>query len=383
MQRLHAEVGVAQLSKIGEELCGDNVDVVRTPESTIIVMSDGLGSGVKANILATLTTKIASVMLKRGIPLEDVVNTIAETLPVCRQRKIAYSTLHIIQIAADGQTTVVEFDCPATFLVRGKNVIQFPTKEKIVSGKTIREGELLLQEDDILVAVTDGVLHAGIGGLLKLGWGWTGVAEQIGVECNETSDAETIGLHLIHCCEGYYVGKPGDDSTALVVKMRYPQQLTLFTGPPANSGHDGQVVQRFLAQPGKKVVSGGTTAQIVSRVTGCPLKVDLTCHDPQIPPIGYLEGVDLVTEGVLTLNAAVDRLTDAKKIRNSTKQDGATLLAKLLDEADNINIFAGRAVNPAHQNPGFPIQMNIKAQVLNKLKTILEKKGKEIVIEWI
>lgn len=127
------------------------------------------------------------------------------------------------------------------------------------------------------------------------------------------------------------------------------------------------------------MVSGGTTAQIVSRVTGCPLKVDLTCHDPQIPPIGYLEGVDLVTEGVLTLNAAVDRLTDAKKIRNSTKQDGATLLAKLLDEADNINIFAGRAVNPAHQNPGFPIQMNIKAQVLNKLKTILEKKVKKLL----
>ncbi|MGL5511882.1 MAG: SpoIIE family protein phosphatase, partial [Sporomusa sp.] len=218
MQWLHAEVGLAQLSKIGEELCGDNVDVVRTPSATIIVMSDGLGSGVKANILATLTTKIASVMLKRGIPLEDVVNTIAETLPVCRQRKIAYSTLHIIKIAPDGQATVVEFDCPATFLVRRGKVVQFPTKEKIVSGKTIWAGELWLQQDDVLVAVTDGVIHAGIGGLLKLGWGWKGVASHLESEYSDTMRAETIGQQLINCCEGYYVGCPGDDTTVLVIK---------------------------------------------------------------------------------------------------------------------------------------------------------------------
>lgn len=383
MQRLHAEIGLAQLSKVGEELCGDNVDIVRTQEATIIVMSDGLGSGVKANILATLTTKIASVMLKRGIPLEDVVNTIAETLPVCRQRKIAYSTLHIIKIAPDGKTTVVEFDCPATFLVRRGKVLQFPTKEKVVSGKTIREGELWLQEDDILVAVTDGVLHAGIGGLLKLGWGWKGVAGQIESDCNEIRDAETIGQHLINCCEGYYVGCPGDDSTALVVKMRYPQQLTLFTGPPADSSRDREYVQRILSEAGKKVVCGGTTAQIVSKMTECPLKVEMTCHDPRIPPIGYLNGIDLVTEGVLTLNAAVDRLADTKALRNSTKQDGATLLAKLLYDADKIKIFAGLAVNPAHQNPCFPIQMNIKVQVLNKLKLVLEAKGKDVTIKWI
>jgi len=383
MQRLHAEVGLAQLSKIGEELCGDNVDVVRTPSATIIVMSDGLGSGVKANILATLTTKIASVMLKRGIPLEDVVNTIAETLPVCRQRKIAYSTLHIIKIAPDGQATVVEFDCPATFLVRRGKVVQFPTKEKIVSGKTIWAGELWLQQDDVLVAVTDGVIHAGIGGLLKLGWGWKGVASHLESEYSDTMRAETIGQQLINCCEGYYVGRPGDDTTALVIKMRYPQQLTLLTGPPADPARDDEFVRRLLSEPGKKVVSGGTTAQIVSKVTNCQLTVDLICYDPHVPPIGYLDGIDLVTEGVLTLNMAVERLADTIKLHSSTKQDGATQLAKLLNDADKIKIFAGLAINPAHQNPYFPMQMNIKAQVLNKLKTVLADKGKEVIVEWI
>lgn len=383
MQRLHAEVGLAQLSKVGEELCGDNVDIARTPEATIIVMSDGLGSGVKANILATLTTKIATVMLKRGIPLEDVVNTIAETLPVCRQRKIAYSTFHIIMIAPDGQTTIVEFDCPATFLVRNNKVIQFPTHEKVISNKIIRVGELWLQKDDILVAVTDGVIHAGIGGLLKLGWGWKEVAKQIKEEVAENSDAELIGQSLINFCECYYLGSPGDDSTALVVKMRYPQQLTLMTGPPANPDDDEKYVRQLFAESGKKVVSGGTTAQIVSRLTGCQLKVDLICHDPLIPPIAYLDGVDLVTEGILTLNASVDRLMDTNKLRKTNKQDGATLLAKLMNNADTIKILAGLAVNPAHHNPGFPMQMNIKAQVLNKLKTVLESKGKEVIIQWI
>jgi hypothetical protein len=286
-------------------------------------------------------------------------------------------------IAPDGQTTVVEFDCPTTFQIRNGKAIPFPTHEKVIGNKIIRVGELCLQENDILVAVTDGVIHAGIGGLLKLGWGWKEVAKQLEVESMENSDTEIIGQHIINCCEGYYLGCPGDDSTALVVKMRYPQQLTLLTGPPANPDHDADLVWRLFKEPGKKVISGGTTAQIVSRVTGCQLKVDLICHDPQIPPTASLAGIDLVTEGVLTLNAAVDRLADVNSLRNSQKHDGATLLAKLLNTADIIKIFAGLAVNPAHHNPGFPMQMNIKAQVLNKLKSVLDAKGKKVTVEWI
>lgn len=381
MIQLHAEVAVSQLSKAGEELCGDTVEVVRTPTDTIIVISDGLGSGVKANILATLTTKIASSMLRRGIPLEDVVNTITATLPVCRQRKIAYSTLHIIKISAEGLATVVEFDCPTTFLKRSNHVVPFPVVEKIVGGKLIKEGQLLLQENDIIVAVSDGVIHAGIGGLLKLGWGWQGIAEQLNQECPALIDSESLSSQIIRCCAGYYLDRAGDDSTVVAVKIRRPLQLTLLTGPPANNAYDDKVICRFLAQPGKKVIAGGTTANIVSRITGRSLKVDLTYHDPDIPPTGHMEGIDLVTEGVLTLNAAVDR------IRNSTvwnqQQDGASLLARILMESDQIDIIAGTAVNPAHQNPNFPTQINIKAQVLAQLQSVLKTKGKQVSIEWV
>lgn len=383
MHQLHAEVGVTQLSKVGEELCGDNVEITRTSNATTIVLSDGLGSGVKANILATLTTKIASSMLKRGIPLEDVVDTIAETLPVCRVRKMAYSTLHIITVTDDGLATVVEFDCPPSFLIRNGKVIPFPSKEKLVSGKVINIGQLLLQENDMIVAVSDGVIHAGIGGLLKLGWGWAGVATQLREVCCAEDAARDISSQIISCCEGYYLGRPGDDSTAIVIKVRRPRQLSLFTGPPMDIAKDEMVVKQFLGQKGKKVVSGGTTANIVSRITGQRLVVEMHYCDPQIPPIGYIDGIDLVTEGILTLNSVVERMDNEKKLGNKSQLDGATRLARMLLESDIIKIYAGSAVNPAHHNPNFPFELNIKSQVLKKLITVLESKGKQIHVDWV
>ena len=384
MSDLFPEVGVAQLSKVGEELCGDSVQVVKTATHTIIVLSDGLGSGVKANILSTMTTKIAVSMLKRGISLADVVDTIAQTLPVCRVRKIAYSTLQIIKIAKDGETTVVEFDSPASFLLRNGRILAFPTEEKIVAGKTLRIGQLQLQEGDMLTAVSDGVIHAGIGGLLKLGWGWQGVLQQLAATCRLEKSAAEMGRDLVGCCEGYYLGKPGDDCTAVMVKLRQPVRLTLMTGPPVDQHSDERLVKRLLANNGKKVVSGGTTANIVSRVMGKPVVVDITYPNPDIPPTGRIDGIDLVTEGVLTLNAVAERL-QSKQLHylHSRLQDGATLLMKLLLEADEIEVLAGKAINPAHQNPHFPVQINLKAQVLDKLICSLRDIGKTVTIEWV
>lgn len=383
MEQLHAEIGIAQLSKTGEELCGDKIEITRTADSTIIVLSDGLGSGVKANILATLTTKIASSMLQRGIPLEDVVDTITETLPVCRQRKIAYSTFQILHITPEGRATVVEFDSPRAFIIRSGHVVPFPTHEKIIGGKITNIGQLFLQENDIIVLVSDGVIHAGIGGLLKLGWNWDGIASFLEAEYSPDWDADTVVKRVMGCCEGYYLSRPGDDSSVVAVRIRRPRFLTLLTGPPSDPSHDETVVNRFLSQPGTKVISGGTTANIVSRLTHQPLHVDLSYYDPEIPPIGRIKGIDLVTEGVLTLNAAVDRIVHCQRLDNQTYQDGATLLARQLLYADNISVYAGTAINPAHQNPNFPLEINLKAQVLGKLRTVLEQRGKQVEIEWI
>jgi hypothetical protein len=381
-QRFHAEVEIAQLSKAGEELCGDMVEMVRTPEATIITVSDGLGSGVKANILATLTTKIAASMLKRGIPLEDVIETIAKTLPVCKQRKIAYSTLHIIKITDDGEASIVEFDSPASFFVRNGKIVSFPMEECMIAGKLFRIGKLFLQENDLIVAVSDGMIHAGIGGLLKLGWSWEGIAKEINETARGHMEPREICRHLLDSCEGYYLGQPGDDSTVVAVKVRQPRVLTLLTGPPVDKNLDEKVVKRFMGCCGKKAVAGGTTANIVSRIVKKPLAVDFSIQDVKVPPIGHLAGIDLVTEGVLTLNAAIERIQDASFSEGNQREDGASQLAKLLLEADEVMILAGGAVNPAHQNPNFPFEINIKRQLLAKLAAVLENKGKQVNIEW-
>lgn len=380
---LHAEVNVSQLCKNGEELCGDNVQITRTADSLIVVVSDGLGSGVKANILATLTTKIASSMLARGASLDDVVETIAQTLPVCRERKIAYSTLQILRIGYDGNATLVEFDSPRTLLSRAGQVMPFPAQNKTVGGKTVLIGQFELREDDWIVLVSDGVIHAGIGGLLPLGLGWNGLAARFAEDVAKAKDSVDICGSLINCCEGYYLGKPGDDTTVVAIKIRRPRRLNLMMGPPVSPDHDADVVRRFLAAPGQKVVSGGTTATIVSRVMGKPLVVSLEYHDPSIPPIAYIEGIDLVTEGVLTLNAAADRLRSIPELKRSTRQDGASLVAGLLMNVDHVHIWAGGAVNPAHQNPLLPSAMNIKLQVLGRLRTQLESIGKVVHMEWV
>ena len=380
---LHAEVNIAQLCKHGEELCGDNVQVTRTADSVIVVVSDGLGSGVKANILATLTTKIASSMLARGASLDDVVETIAQTLPVCKERKIAYSTLQILRIDLLGNATLVEFDSPRTFLCRAGHVMSFPTQARIIGGKEVLVGQIELQENDWLTLVSDGAIHAGIGGLLPLGLGWNGVAGRLSEDIAKAADTQELCSSLLNCCEGYYLGKPGDDTTIVAIKIRRPRRINLMMGPPASPEHDAAVVQRLLAAPGRKIVSGGTTATLVSRTIGKPLKVSLEYHDPSIPPIAHLEGIDLVTEGVLTLNAAVDRLRSPQELRQSKRQDGASLVARMLLESDHVHIWAGGAVNPAHQNPLLPNAMNIKVQVLSRLRTQLETLGKVVHIEWV
>lgn len=385
MTELRTEVAWRSLSKHNEELCGDNVESVFMPDRTLVVLSDGLGSGVKANILATLTTRIAVGMLRRDIPLEEVVDTISQTLPICKVRKIAYSTFHIIETFLNGQTVVVEFDCPPTFLLRQGRVVPFPTQKRTIGGKEVRLGRLLLQTDDLLVAVSDGVIHAGIGGgLLKLGWGWQGVAEYLAREITPNMSAWEIATTIINCCNGYYAGRVGDDTTVVAIKVRRPRVVTVLTGPPANPHDDTMVVKRFLAHPGRKVIAGGTTAHIVSRYIGSPVRVNLEYPDPEVPPTAFLEGVDLVTEGVLTLTKTVEKLAHARHQGElaAQRQDGATLLAKMLLASDDVHLMVGKAINPAHQNPNLPRHIGIKTQIIERLAKILTDRGKKVAIEW-
>ena len=108
MSELIPDAGYVSLNKFGEQLCGDHVEIVENENSTIVVLADGLGSGVKASILSTLTSTIISTMLAAGLDIRDAVETIADTLPICSERKTAFSTFTIIRLEDNAHADIIQ-----------------------------------------------------------------------------------------------------------------------------------------------------------------------------------------------------------------------------------------------------------------------------------
>lgn len=376
----------SSLNKYGEELCGDKVEFYNGEDSFIAVLSDGLGSGVKANILATLTSKIAITMLKEGLPIEDVVDTIIHTLPVCSVRKLAYSTFTIIKIDKDGMAYVVEFDNPSIFFLNDRHIKKLQWNTTEINGRKIKESKFKLEEKDILVFVSDGVIHAGAGIVLNLGWKWEDIDKYLRQYTNKDMSSKTITNMLLGACDQLYIQKPGDDATVATIKVTRPSKAALFSGPPIDPDMDKEVVEVLMNTIGKKIVCGGTAGNIVARELGEDIKVSFEVIDKEIPPIGYIKGIDLVTEGVLTIKKATEKLEKLKMATDLDfiyKEDGASKLAKILfEDCTHIKMLVGRSINPAHQNPDFPNELSIKLYVLNKLKKVLLDLGKIVEIEY-
>lgn len=381
------EFATRSLNKYGEELCGDRVYFSSEEKGFIAVLSDGLGSGVKANILATLTAKIAITMLKEGLPLAEVVDTMIHTLPVCSVRKLAYSTFTIVKIDEEGMAYIVEFDNPSVFFLRQGEICPIEKIKTQINDRWIYESHFYLKEKDTLVFISDGVIHAGVGQILNLGWSWPEVSQYLKSLPIDKMSAKQVTDALVGVCDDLYMHKPGDDTTVATIKAIKPKVATLFSGPPVDVSKDMNVVEQLLHTPGKKIVCGGTAANIVSRVTGLEIATSFETANPKIPPIGYIKGIDLVTEGVLTLKGAVELL---EKVKGSSDisflygQDGAALLARLLfEECTHIYMLVGHAMNPAHQNPDFPQELSIKLNILYKLEHVLMELGKIVRIEQI
>jgi hypothetical protein len=382
--RLYFEWGTKQLHKRGEELCGDSLAVSRHADSVTVALSDGLGSGVKANILATLTTRIAMHLLENALPLSEVVETLSKTLPVCQVRKLAYSTFAIAQFFRDGRARIVEFDTPAPILLRGRRLLEVPAHERVIGGKTIREAVIDLEPGDWAVFVSDGVLNAGIGGAYPLGWGWDQTARYLEAHAHANLSAQVLADKLGEAVADLYANAPGDDVSIVVIKVRHKLVATVLTGPPAQRGADEAVFDRFIRRKGLHVVCGGTTARIISRHLGKPLEVDLDTMRPDVPPLGRMEDIDLVTEGILTLTKARELLregADRQTVRFRT--DGAASLVRLLLDADHVHFIVGLAVNPAHQNPSLPEQLGMKRSVVREIAEELTRRGTEVTIESV
>ena len=374
---LICEVGKTQLVKHGEVTCGDSVEIVRNPDETVVVLSDGLGSGVKANILSNLTTKIISKMVSSKVPLQDIVETIVGTLPVCSVRGVAYSTFTILKIAPDGKVDIIDFDgLPPILISKGTVEVVERTSEEILD-KKINRAHLQLNEGDLLFISSDGVTEAGLGLTLPMGLQTSGLVKALKENVDLNCSAQKLVDQIIAICMSYYISEPGDDTTGVAVQMRQARECALLTGLPVDKQDDIRMVDDFMRAHGRKVICGGTTAQVFAREAHMELTTD--DHDlltADVPPISHIKGIDLVTEGIITMNRCSELLE--KNQFTNLPENGATLLLSELLLADRITIYFGTQLNPAYDQikPG----IRLRNVVIEKLTAQPQKLGKEVIM---
>ena len=386
------DVAYKSLNKFTEILCGDKVEMLETEDSNILILADGMGSGVKANILATLTSKILGTMFLNGATLEECVDTIVQTLPVCQVRQVAYSTFSILQVFHNGDAYLVEFDNPGCIFIRDGVLQEIPRDIREVEGKKINEFRFKVKKGDALILMSDGTIHAGVGELLNFGWLWEDIAKYAVKEYYRTISAARLAGALCHACDELYQFRPGDDTTVAVMRIIDSKPVHLRTGPASNPADDVRMVRDFMSDDtAKKIVSGGTSSTIVARVLDKELDVSLEYVDPEIPPIAYIEGVDLVTEGVLTLNRVLHLIR--RYVKNETinedffleldKKNGASMVAKMLiEDCTEVHMFVGKAINSAYQNPNLPFDLGIRQNLVEQLKRAIEEMGKKVTVTY-
>ena len=385
------DVAWRSLNKYQEELCGDKVEILKTGDSDIVILADGMGSGVKANILATLTSKILGTMLREGAAIESCVETIARTLPVCKVRKVAYATFSILQIFHSGQAYLAEFDNPSCVFIRDGKILDYPYKVREIEGKKIHEYRFQVKKNDCFVLMSDGVIYAGAGSILNMqGWTWEAMAEYTLKCTKKTLSASRLAVLLSQACDELYEKRPGDDTTIAVARVIERRIVNIFTGPPKDKADDDRLMHEFMRSEGKKVVSGGTSSNIAARFLGKEIVTRADSADPDVPPVAEIEGIDLVTEGVLTLGKCLKLLKkyandefDQEFFDELDADNGASRLAKLLiEECTELNLFVGTSVNKAHKNSELSFDLSMRMNLVEQLIRIMEQMGKHVVVKY-
>lgn len=379
------------MNKHKEELCGDKVEIVKKDDSDILILADGMGSGVKANILSTLTSKILATMMGKGATIEECVETIAKTLPICQVRKVAYATFSILQIFHNGDAYLVEYDNPACVFIRDKKIIDYPYQVREIDGKKIHESRFKVQKNDCFVLMSDGVIYAGAGNILDLGgWTWDNMAEYTLKCTKETLSASRLASMLSQACSDLYENKPGDDTTVAVARVIDRRVVNLLTGPPKNKEDDEKLMYDFMHSEGKKVVSGGTSANIAARYLNKEIVTTVNENDPDVPPTAEIEGLDLVTEGILTLGHTLKLLRryandefDADFFDELDADNGASKLAKMLiEECTELNMFVGTVMNAANRDMQVTFDISMRMNLVEQLKVTAERIGKTVNLKY-
>ena len=384
------EYGYTSINHKGEELCGDHVMVAKGEDGSLtLVLADGIGSGVVASILSTLTSTLLSRMVQGGIPLEECVHSLIETLPLAKDRgNVAYSTFTICKVDRDYQATIYNFDNPEPVFLRNGQLFDLKYKKLEIAGKTIHKAVTYLDINDQLSMFSDGAVYAGAEATLNFGWTRDQIASFLEAQYNPYVSAKSTSTILVERCDRLYDHKPGDDTTCLTLRRRERSQANLLVGPPTNKEDDESMLRSFFALKGTHIVSGGSTCAMAARFLGTEVKGSSTSIDPDIPPIAEIKGVDIATEGIVTLNKVYELAKDYQGANREYfnwcyKGDGASLIARaLFEQATDIVFYVGCAVNPAHQNEEFGFGFKMKMQIVDNLAEELKKMGKKVTIQY-
>ncbi|HPN39829.1 MAG TPA: SpoIIE family protein phosphatase [Melioribacteraceae bacterium] len=389
-KNLFVEVDYAQEEKNGEEICGDSFALKQIPEEErrIVVLSDGLGSGVKANILSCMTAEMAVRFIASDMDLVESVKVIMDVLPVCEVRKISYSTLTVVDTLLNGETRIIEMDNPPHIHLRGNKIVKDEkVKEYTATGwqnRTIRVSSTKVEPEDRIIIFSDGITQAGLGSKnFHLGWRYNGcldyainqVTKDPKISARKLA-SNIIGEALTH--EEDYV--PHDDMTCAVIYFRSPRRTMVISGPPFHAEQDREYARLLDDFNGKKVICGGTTANIIARELKREVYTSLKRYG-DLPPASTMNGIDLVTEGILTLSRTYQLLKE-----RDAKHDpsAASALAELLRESDIIDFYIGTRINEAHQDPTLPRELEIRRNIIKKIVRVLEEQYlKEIHLNFI
>lgn len=388
MNNLCADIGYKSVFHYGEQLCGDHVDVVKDEDnSAVVVLADGLGSGVKASILSTLTSKIISTMIAEGMPLEQCVETIAMTLPVDKEKNVAYSTFTIIHIEKCERANIIQFDNPMVIMIRDGKHFHYPRKELEIFGKKIFETSLRLHKGDTFIAMSDGCPHASVGLSYNMNWQRDDIISFVQSFGHVGYTAKTVATMLVDECYKQYGEKPLDDATACVVKIRETKKANLMFGPPVRKEDDEYMMHEFFESGDIHIVCGGTSANVAARYLGEEVVPLMNSGVNGIPPLSEIRGVDLVTEGIVTMSKVVEYAKNYVGDNELYKEwayerDGASSICRLLfEKSTEVNLFIGNAVNESHQDEEMGISFRRKMELVKSLADSLEAMGKKVRIK--
>lgn len=392
-QNIFLDIFCEQNDHEGEVICGDVFLTrrVREEDRTIVVLSDGMGSGVKANVLASLTSSMAINFTIEHREVQKTAEIIMNTLPVCSVRKISYSTFTIVDIEDNGLTTIVEYDNPSCLLLRN-NHEHDPGWEDLEleserhKGKIIRTCQFTAQKEDRIVFWTDGIIQSGMGTRsFPFGWGRDGAVEYVfkTLKNDPYISASKLSKKIVNMASLHDGESPKDDTSCGVVYFREPRKLLLVSGPPFDERHDLDFALKVRRFNGKKIVAGGTTAEIIARELALKFDAGLESSDAELPPASYVEGINLVTEGILTLGKVARILENFH--RDTRLGNGpADQIIRMILESDRIHVLNGTRINVAHQDPNLPVELEIRRSVVKRIVALLEEKFlKEVDVEYI